>query len=366
VSSQSSQIIRAQSDAEHRQVSVIRQRNGAQRRSFVRSAAMQDALRELEAAVGSLGGVLLCGEPGSGRDLFARAIHHAGMRPLDGPIENLLRRAMREPLQGRPFVPVDCGDRESLEERLFGRLHPGSHDQGALDSIDEGCALQTGFGGTLYLRQLTDMPPRIQNRLARILRDGEVFVHARSGLDRIHQVAVRLIATTERQDPSDLASDLQLRVSRAVISVPPLRARREDIPGLVRCLASDLALTAGLAPKAVSTQAIDLLSALPWRGNVSELEALLRRLVAKVPGRQIRLSDVLAHVRLDGQPTAAMYGGTLKEARESFERDYVAAVLEQHRGRMGEAAKALGLQRTNLYRKVRQLSVRRRSGRQLS
>ena len=93
---------------------------------------------------------------------------------------------------------------------------------------------------------------------------------------------------------------------------------------------------------------------------------LLRRLAVKVPSRQIRLADVLAHVRLDAQPAAAVYGGTLREARESFERDYVAAVLDQHRGRMAEAARALGLQRTNLYRKVRQLSVQRPIRRQLS
>lgn len=328
---------------------------------------MQDALRELEAAIGAAGGVLLCGEPGSGRDLFARTIHQAAARPQEGPIEGLLRRAMREPLEGRPFVPVDCADRESLEERLFGRTQPVASMPEGLDLIAEGCALHDGFGGTLYLRQLTEMPTRIQGRLARILRDGEVFVRSRAdGGQSLCQVAVRLIATTERQSGNDLVNDLHKRVSHAVVTVPPLRARREDIPGLVRCLVSDISLSAGVAPKAVSTQAIDLLSALPWRGNVSELEALLRRLVAKVAGRQIRLADVLAHVRLDGQPALPMYGGTLKEARESFERDYVAAVLEQHRGRMGEAAKALGLQRTNLYRKVRQLSVRRPSRRQLS
>jgi DNA-binding NtrC family response regulator len=89
--------------------------------------------------------------------------------------------------------------------------------------------------------------------------------------------------------------------------------------------------------------------------------------VSKVPGRQIKLSDVLARVRLDGQPATASYSGTLKEAREQFEREYVAAVLDRHRGRMSEAARALGLQRTNLYRKVRQLSVQRGStGRRLS
>jgi two-component system nitrogen regulation response regulator NtrX len=148
--------------------------------------------------------------------------------------------------------------------------------------------------------------------------------------------------------------------------VPSLRNRREDIPGLVRCLLTDLCAAANVKAKIPSSQAIDLLAALPWRGNVGELEALLRRLVGKVSGRQIRLADVLAHVRLEGHTSSPVYSGTLKEAREEFERDYVAAVLDQHRGRMAEAARVLGLQRTNLYRKVRQLSVRRRSGRHLS
>jgi two-component system, NtrC family, nitrogen regulation response regulator NtrX len=91
-----------------------------------------------------------------------------------------------------------------------------------------------------------------------------------------------------------------------------------------------------------------------------ELRTFLAALVLKVPDRMIRQEDVLGNIRLDGGPTTFVYTGTLKEARERFERDYVTSVLEQHRGRMAEAAKALGIQRTNLYRKVRQLSVKRR------
>src|SRR5262249_49671289 len=97
-----------------------------------------------------------------------------------------------------------------------------------------------------------------------------------------------------------------------------------------------------------------------WRGNVTELQQLLTRLMTKVSGSFIRLSDVLAHVRLEGGVTSLPYTGSLKEARERFEREYVAQVLDLHRGRMAEAAKTLGIQRTNLYRKVRQLSVQRR------
>ena len=145
------------------------------------------------------------------------------------------------------------------------------------------------------------------------------------------------------------------------MEMPPLRRRREDIPGLVRYLLADICAERQLLAKSVSTHAADLLSALPWRGNVSELKRFLAVLVSTVPGRLIRLSDVLANVRLDGTPSTSIYSGTLREARERFERDYVASVLRRHHGRMGEAAKALGIQRTNLYRKVRQLSIKHRS-----
>ena len=103
-----------------------------------------------------------------------------------------------------------------------------------------------------------------------------------------------------------------------------------------------------------------MLAALPWRGNIKELRELLRTLVVSVPGSRIRLADVLANIRLDGGGSQFAHSGSLKEARSRFEREYVASVLERHHGRMAEAAKALGIQRPNLYRKVRQLSVQRR------
>jgi DNA-binding NtrC family response regulator len=330
-------------------------------RSFARSLAMQDALRGLEAAIDGSGGVLLCGEPGSGRGMFARAIHHGRYRRGDEPMEVLLRRAMRETPNGRPFVVVDCAERDVLEDRLFGPA-PVAGDPVSLERIGEGSALHAGLGGTIVLRQLPEMPARLQMRLARILRAGEVLVWtAGGGSGRVQQVALRPIATAAQLEGDDLVPELYRRVSQVVLAVPPLRSRREDIPGLVRLLLIDLCAAAGIAPKTASSQAVDLLTALPWRGNVSELEALLRQLVRKDQGRQIRLADVLAHVRLDGHLEASPYQGTLKEAREQFERDYVASVLDQHRGRMSDAARALGLQRTNLYRKVRQLAVRRGS-----
>ncbi len=99
------------------------------------------------------------------------------------------------------------------------------------------------------------------------------------------------------------------------------------------------------------------MAALPWRGNFTELKGLLRSLVFKVPGRLIRLADVLANVRLDGEAATFAFGGSLKQAREQFEREYVAAVLQQRHGRVAEAAKALGMERPNLYRKMRALRI---------
>jgi two-component system nitrogen regulation response regulator NtrX len=132
------------------------------------------------------------------------------------------------------------------------------------------------------------------------------------------------------------------------------------MPALVRYMLTDICAGLALTPRTASTQATALLAALPWRGNLRELRDLLRALALRAPGRLIRLSDVLANVRLDGAPAPFVPAGSLKQARERFEREYVASVLEQHEGRMADAAKALGIQRTNLYRKVRQLAVDRR------
>jgi DNA-binding NtrC family response regulator len=324
---------------------------------------MQDAVRALEAAIAASSGVLVCGEAGSGRELFARAVHCGSGRRDEVAAEAILRRCMREVPGDRPFVSVDCAQRDGLEERLFGASagfddRPGT----ALDRIRAGSALHAALGGTLVLRQLPEMPLRLQVRLGRLLREGDVTVCEPGGAERLQQVAVRPVATSDLPD-DELAPELRRRVAQAVIVVPPLRSRREDIPVLVRLLLADLCAAAGIPVKTVSNQALALLAALPWRGNVRELETLLRHLVRQVSGRHLRLAHVLAQVRLDGRADAPLYHGTLREAREQFERDYVRAVLDQHRGRMAEAAQALGLQRTNLYRKVRRLAVRRESPR---
>jgi two-component system nitrogen regulation response regulator NtrX len=173
----------------------------------------------------------------------------------------------------------------------------------------------------------------------------------------------RIPAPDSARDAERIVPELRERLADACGEAPPVRTRREDTAALLRRLLADVCFEQGVPSKQLSTQAAALLGALLWRHDSPGLRAFLAALAGNVSGRMIRLADVLVRVRIDGPPTAFVYTGTLRQARERFERDYVASVLEQHRGRMAEAAKALGIQRTNLYRKVRELSVTRRSAR---
>ena len=331
------------------------------RRGFAKSAAMQDLVKRLQQVIASDAGVLLRGEPGSGRGYAARLVHLASQGNQISSVEQLLNTSPNELPDARPFVTVDCSETADLGERLFGVSDDQSPGVDGLDRIVEGSALERALGGTLVLRQLPDMPASSQVRLARILRNDEAWVEGKNGSTSVKPVEVRLIATSDRAaDDERIVPELLERLEHTRIEMPPLRNRREDIPALVRQLLAEICAEQGVPRKKASSQAAQLLSALPWRGNLPELRTFLAALVAKVPDRLIRQGDVLANISLEGGPTTLAYSGTLRQARERFERDYVTSVLEQHRGRMAEAAKALGIQRTNLYRKVRQLSVKRR------
>jgi len=332
-------------------------------RSLVRSSAMLEAIRELQQALSCAGGVLVCGEPGSGRSQFARAIHLAGDAACGTSIEQQLRAAMRRiESSGRPFVEFDCSSPNGHERPLFGCDADRTSVHG-LDTVTDDSAVHAAFGGTLLLKHITELPGRLQSRLARILRDGEIVVQRQDGPEVLEPVTLRAIATMDPASSDErLVPLLRARLSETIISVPPLRKRRDDIPSLTRHLLADISASLHLPAKSASRQAVQLLCALPWKGNVHELAGLLRMLIVKVPGTVIRQGDVLRNIRLDGgAQTGFIYDGSLREARERFEREYVAFVLAQHDYRMAEAAKALGIQRTNLYRKVRQLSVKRRS-----
>jgi two-component system nitrogen regulation response regulator NtrX len=139
--------------------------------------------------------------------------------------------------------------------------------------------------------------------------------------------------------------------------VPPLRERREDIPAMARALLTVACARAGTTCKVISDSALTLLAALPWRGNLLELREAARRLASASGGGEIDVRDVLPHVEFDAAIASSRAPRTLRAARRQFERDYICEVLQRQGGRVGDAARVLGIQRTNLYRKARQLGI---------
>ncbi len=313
------------------------------------SAAMQDLVAQMRRAPAGRGGVMACGEPGSGRAMVARALHDA---VEDG--------------SSRPFVTVDCAtdEPEALERALFGTVSDRRADLAAAsgaERVSGASALVSARRGTLFLREMENAPARVQIRLARVLRDREAVLD-----DRREPVAldVRPMASAgpgvdEALSDGRLRRDLYERLAQTRLDVPPLRRRREDIPVLAARMLRQACVDEALAPKTFSRAALALLAALAWRGNGTELESLVTTLSRSSRRLVIQLDDVLQQVSLDGSGGRLDAGLSLRDARAQFERDCISAVLMRHHGRVGEAAKALGIQRTNLYRKVRQLNVAR-------
>jgi len=317
---------------------------------YAHSEAMRAVFAVIARAATMRAGVLIRGEDGTGRQLAARAIHSA---------QNGAHGA---------FVAVNCAafETEQLDVELFGgaaaRAHNGKDGPGGLERVSRQSRLHEAQGGTLYLQNLADAPTRVQARLARVLRDREarlVETGETIGFDVRPMAGVEPGFEASVQD-GRVREDLFRRVSAIAFDMPPLRNRREDIPALVNCFVRQICASLGVPPKMLSRPALSLISALPWRGNAPEMRALIKNIVVGLQGgRGIGLDDVLVHVKLDAGSVVFANGGTLKEARARFERDYIAAILEQHHGRISDAARALGIQRTNLYRKMRSLRVHR-------
>ena len=317
---------------------------------YGQSPAMREVMTLIVRAGAMRAGVLIRGEEGTGRQVAARAIHTL-QQTGDGA-----------------FVAVDCGacEGEELDAALFGpagRAVTGDGSKG-LERVSRQGRLFVARGGTMYLQNVADAPTRVQARLARLLRDREAIVTETGetvGFDVRPMAGVDPGFDTAVQD-GRIRQDLFRRLSVVRIDMPPLRSRREDIPALANYFLREICAGLRIPPKTLSRSALSLLSALPWRGNASELRRLLDSVVTGMQGgRGIALEDILAHVRLDGGPTLFSAGGTLKQARSRFEKEYIATVLKQHGGRITEAARALGIQRTNLYRKMRSLKVARDS-----
>ncbi len=318
-------------------------------------AGSSDAIRLARDRVGKAasreGGVLVVADRGFDVDAVAREVHARG------------------PGDRGPFATLDCAVPETaeVERALFASATvPGGRRARAeaLETLGAGALVASTSGGTLLLTSIAELPASAQARLARILRDREARIDGPDG-PQASRLSLRVIATTRPPVEADLDEgrlrpELYRRLSAVRIDLPALARRREDIPAIARQIVREVSDARGIAARPFTQAAFALLAALPWDGNVNELRGAIEGLCATSPGPAIRVEDVLGQVRLDARHGALGPQASLREARRQFEREYIAAVLRHYEGRMGPAARVLGIQRTNLYRKARQLGIPRR------
>jgi len=302
------------------------------------SAPMADLRRTIDKVAPSTATVLVTGDSGTGKELVARALHYAGDRG------------------GGPFVPVNCGALVSslLDSELFG------HVRGAFTGADQHKRglFVAAHGGTLFLDEIGELPLELQPKLLRALQDGEI--KPVGGVETT-RVEVRVVAATNR-DLGELVGagrfreDLFYRLNVIRIDVPPLRARRADIAPLARHFAEAAAVRARRGRVELAPAAIAWLEAQPWPGNVRELENAIERAVVLASSDVLDVDDV----RPPGAPAAAP-GAALPTDRvptlDELERAHILRVLEQCDGQKTKASALLGINRTTLWKKLRQYGL---------
>ena len=242
-----------------------------------------------------------------------------------------------------------------IEQRLFG-LVARRHEAHDLECATADSSIVRSGAGTLFLDHIDELPAAAQRRLARVLRDGEVRLAGRT-----IRTGFRLVAATTRDLANDtregrFREDLWRRLAKCRITIAPLRRRPADIPEILNLLCRES--TNGTTSHGFTPQAIAVLASLPWTGNLDELRECA---AAMLSGRteDVTAEQVLAQVSLSSHLARRDLTASLREARRQFEREYIGAVLEHHRWSMSEAARTLGIERANLYRKARQLGITR-------
>jgi len=326
-------------ESENRQ---LRQRLGKHEIVW-KGEAMKRVMAQLERVATSESRVCILGETGTGKELVARTIHEKSSRA------------------GGPFVTLNCAavPAELIESELFG------HEKGSFTGAS-GRHLgkfEQADGGTIFLDEIGDMPLNMQAKLLRVLEEGEI---ERIGGDKPIAVNVRVVVATHRDlearvREEKFRQDLFHRIYVFPLMLPPLRERREDIPALVEHFAAQVCALNGWKPVPFTPEAMEALQSHTWPGNVRELRNMVERLMLLATEGQVDL--VTVQLTLPKSSTASGLTlnegitGPLADRVQSFEREVILAELKRTHNNMSLAAKALGLERSHLYKKAEQLGI---------
>jgi formate hydrogenlyase transcriptional activator len=301
------------------------------------SAALEAVLEQVEQVAPTGSTVLIQGETGTGKELIARAVHNLS------------------PRCGRPFIKLNCAaiPFDLLESELFG------HEKGAFTGAiaQKIGRFEMADKGTLFLDEVGDIPPALQPKLLRVLQEQEF---ERLGSTRTHQVDVRLVAATNRNlaemlKRNEFRSDLYYRLNVFPIALPPLRARREDIPALVEHFVENYARRMGKQIDQISAETMAELTSYAWPGNIRELQNFIERSVIVSSGNVLQAPFATLRADVTSETQDAV---TLEDA----ERNHIRKILEETRwvvsGPNGAAAR-LGIKRSTLYFRMQKLGISR-------
>ncbi|MFA6054412.1 MAG: sigma-54 dependent transcriptional regulator [Thermodesulfovibrionales bacterium] len=301
------------------------------------SQKMQQLREQIDMAAKSNSRVVILGESGSGKELVAHILHENSSRAK------------------KPFIEMNCAaiPQELIESELFGH-EKGSftgafeRKQGKFELADE---------GTLFLDEIGDMSLATQSKVLRIIETQEF---QRVGGSKNIKVDVRIIAATnkdlrEEVKKGNFREDLLFRLNVIPIMVPPLRERKEDIPELVDYFLEYFAAEYGQKPKKITPDGLGMLQAYDWPGNIRELKNVIERFVIMNPSNIITAKNILI-----GESTRSDYFAfnTLKEARDAFEKDFIAKKLEENNWNISKTSEILDIERSNLHRKIKVYEIK--------
>jgi len=286
--------------------------------------------------------ILIMGENGTGKELVARSIHYQSKRAK------------------RPFIEVNCAaiPEELIESELFG------HEKGSFTgaTAKKRGKFELAHEGTLFLDEVADMSLKAQAKILRILQEKNF---ERVGGNKFIDTDVRVLAATNKDLEKEMEAerfrqDLYYRLNVIPLTIAPLRDRKEDIPILAAQFVSDFCRKEGIEPKAIAPDAIDVFMEHNWPGNVRELKNIMERLVIMTKGDTIRADDIppLSKEEQPGETMDTLFmHNSFRKAKMEFEKKFIMRKLQENEGNISKTADSIGLERSNLHRKIKTHSL---------